>query len=231
MTIKRNYSKVQERHEHEKPREKLMAGGEDLSDEELAAILLRTGSSTQPVMELAEKLMRELKNHYNPIDITVEELIELKGIGPAKACTIIAALQLGQRLTRLYQQRKIQKINRPDLAAELVRCRLPDQRQERFYALLLDTKNQLITIDEISKGSLNASIVHPREAFRLAIRRSANAIIFAHNHPSGDRNPSREDISVTKRLAEAGNILGIQVHDHIIVTQDDYLSMKEENYF
>lgn len=212
----------------ERPRERMIRyGAESLSNAELLAILLRTGSSNESVVQLANKILAELKNLQNFYDVTIEELTKIKGIGPAKAVQIKAAIEFGKRIFKYAPLDKI-KIRSPKDVADYLMEDMRYLKQERFLVLLLDTKNQVLGKEEISLGTLNSSIVHPREVFKPAIKKSVSAIILVHNHPSGDPTPSREDIEVTKRMEEAGEILGIDVLDHIIIGDLTYVSLKEK---
>jgi DNA repair protein RadC len=157
---------------------------------------------------------------------TVEELCVIKGVGPAKACQILAAVELGKRIT-LTERNQRYKIKCP---ADISRLLMEDMRflkKEKFCVLLLNTKHEVMTIEEISVGSLNASIVHPREVFVPAIKKSSSAVILVHNHPSGDPTPSKEDIQITKRLIESGALIGISVLDHVIIGDNIFTSLRE----
>ena len=162
-------------------------------------------------------------------DASIGDLTDIKGIGNCKAAQIMAALELGKRMKRLNPYDKI-RVTSPDVVVNLVMEDMKLLQKEHFNIAILDTKNQIISIENISIGTLNASIVHPRDVFNAAIKKNANSVILLHNHPSGDVNPSNEDISITKRLIEAGNIIGIKVLDHIIIGNDVFLSMKETNF-
>ncbi len=209
-----------------RPRERLLnEGAGALSDIELLAILVRTGSRETTALDLASMLMARFKSLRLLADATVEELSEVKGVGPAKACQIQAALELAKRISQFSgPQRPV--IRSPDDAACLVMEEMRHLDREHFRALLLNTKNQVIGADKVSVGTLNSSTVHPRELFRNAIKRSAASVILVHNHPSGDPTPSREDLDVTGRLCEAGRIIGIEVLDHIIIGDNKYISLK-----
>ncbi|MGB4171054.1 MAG: DNA repair protein RadC [bacterium] len=217
-----------------RPRERLVKlGAQALSTSELIALLLGTGSRTETALQLAQRLLagncpglhgsglRALQ------DASVEELSKLHGIGLAKATLIKAALELGRRLVAESQDAR-PVIKTPQEAAALVMEEMRYLDREHFRVLLLSTKNHLIAIETGFVGSLNSSLVHPRELFRTCIRRSAAAIILLHNHPSGDPTPSQEDIQLTHRLCECGALLGIDVLDHIIIGDGVYVSMKEE---
>lgn len=215
----------------ERPRERLIQfGAETLSNIELLAILLRTGSSKESVFQLAQKILTELKSIQNLYDVTIEELTKIRGIGPAKAVQIKAAIELGKRIVKKAPLDKI-SINSPKDVANLLMEDMRYLKQEHFITLLLDTKNNIVSKETISVGSLNSSIVHPREVFKPAIKKSVSSIVIVHNHPSGDPAPSQEDINVTKRLINAGEILGIDVLDHVIIGDLKYFSLKEKGLF
>lgn len=209
-----------------RPRERLMnEGAEALSDIELLAILLRTGSREVTALDLASLVMVRFKSLRLLVDATVEELSEVKGVGPAKASQVKAALELARRLSQ-FSDLPRPVIKSPDDAAGLVMEEMRHLDREHFRALLLNTRNQVIGTDKVSVGTLNSSTVHPRELFRSAIKRSAASVILVHNHPSGDPTPSREDLDITGRLSEAGKIIGIEVLDHIIIGDNKFTSFK-----
>ena len=212
------------------PREKLQRYNlEPMTDQELMAILLRTGTKDQGVMELADTVLKFLASEPNLSDLQLEELMTIKGVGLSKATIILSGLELGKRLHKIRKRDDI-RITDPKTVADYYFPTLGQIRTERFMVLHLDTKNRVIYEETVSEGSLNASIVHPREVFKSAIRKCANRIFLVHNHPSGDTNPSREDLEVTKRLVVSGQLLGIEVLDHVIIGDNEYLSMKEEGY-
>ncbi|HEY8362708.1 MAG TPA: DNA repair protein RadC [Tissierellaceae bacterium] len=214
----------------ERPRERLFShGAAALSNEELLAIIIRTGNKEDTALDLARRLLsRDERGLVALRDITLQELIETKGIGKCKAAQIMAAIEIGKRISYYDALSKV-KISNPSTIANLFMDEMRYLQKEHFRILLLDTKNQIIATEEISIGTLNASIVHPRDVFRAAIKRNANSIILLHNHPSGDPTPSNEDINITRRLLEAGNLMGIKVLDHIIIGDNKYVSFKEAN--
>lgn len=214
----------------ERPREKLQQfGPEYLSNEELIAVIIRTGSRTESAIELSKKVLSiDSRGLAYLRDTTLEELMEVKGIGQCKGAQILAAIEIGKRLSYSEALQKI-KINDPGTIANLYMDEMRYLQKEHFKIALLDTKNQIIITEEISVGTLNASIVHPRDVFKIAIKRNANAIILIHNHPSGDPIPSNEDINITNRLVEVGKLIGIKVLDHIIIGDNRYMSFKEKN--
>jgi len=213
-----------------RPRERLLSDGpESLSNQELLALLLRTGTKEESVLQLAQRLLHHFEGLRLLKDATVEEMTSIKGIGEAKAIQILAAIELGRRIGRLsYDERYV--IRSPEDGANYVMDDMRFLSQEHFVAIYLNTKNQVIHRKTVFIGSLNASIVHPREVFKEAIKRSAASIICAHNHPSGDPTPSREDIEVTRRLAECGRIIGIELLDHLIIGDQKFISLKEKGY-
>ncbi|RIV29168.1 JAB domain-containing protein [Alicyclobacillaceae bacterium I2511] len=208
------------------PRERLLkVGAQALRNDELLAILLLSGSRGTPVLTLAGQVLNSVGGLYGLLDAAVEELTALPGIGPAKAVQIAAAVELGRRIVHKPSVAKLQ-IRCAEDAAEYVMDRMRHLKNEHFVILYLDTKHRLIGEETVSIGSLDASIVHPREIFRSAVKRSASAILCIHNHPSGDPTPSPEDISVTSRLNDAGQLLGIDVLDHIVVGDGRFISLK-----
>lgn len=209
-----------------RPRERLIReGAQILTDVELLAILLRTGSATVTVLELANIVLAHFNGLRALVQASIEELSDIKGMGPAKAAQVKAALELGKRLAaNTFGERTV--IKTPDDAVNLVMEEMRHLDREHFRVLLLNTKNRVLSHEVISIGTLNASTVHPRELFRNAIKRSAAALILVHNHPSGDPSPSKEDIDVTKRLLEAGHIIGIEILDHLIIGDNKFTSFK-----
>lgn len=219
--------------EADRPRERLLRlGPEQLSDVELLAILLGTGSRGQSAVEVARDLLHhcEAKEPGNGLrallrlyDVDEKDLV--KGLGKAKLCQVLAALHLGMRANAL----PLQRVDLADPAAvyAYLAPRLAYLTREQFHVILLTAKNQVIEVECVSEGTLTASLVHPREIFKSAIRRSAHAVILAHNHPSGDPTPSREDREVTRRLVEVGRLIGIEVLDHLIVGMGRYTSFRE----
>ncbi|CCC57860.1 RadC family protein [Caloramator australicus] len=214
----------------ERPRERLIKfGPESLSNAELLAILLRTGTKDFSAINLAQNIIS--KNGLDFLsNCTIEELSSIKGVGLAKAAQIKAAIELGKRLRGLRNSNKI-KITSPKDVFNLIGEDMRYLKREFLRVIFLNTKNIVIDIKDISIGSLNSSIVHPREVFSEAIRRSSSSIIICHNHPSGDPEPSMEDINITKRLFEVGKLVGIELLDHIIIGDGCYISLKEKNLF
>lgn len=212
----------------ERPREKLIKyGPEKLPDSELLAILLRTGKKGENVIELASKLIKKF-GEIGLQNLAYDSLKNYPGLGQAKACEIVACFELGKRFLR---NKKTKIYLSPKEIWEELRD-LRSSKKEHFVIFYLDSRNKEVGREEIKKeiisvGSLNANLVHPREVFEPAVRNLAAHIILAHNHPSGDTEPSEDDLAITKRLVEAGKILGIEVVDHIIVARDGFLSFKE----
>lgn len=214
--------------DEERPRERMLRyGAGALSQTELLAILLRTGTRRESAIHMAQRLLGEIGGIRGMMDLSLEELTNMRGIGPAKAVQIKAGIELGQRLakTRLPEARIIRS---PRDAADLLMEELRYLQKEHFVCLFLNTKNHIIAQETLSIGSLNASIVHPREVFRAAIKCSSASLVCAHNHPSGDPTPSPEDIRMTRRLLEAGEIVGIDVLDHIVIGDGKFVSLKEQ---
>ena len=214
----------------ERPRERMMRyGAEALSHAELLAILLRPGTKDQSAVHLAGAVLKQCGSLRGLMDMSVEELTAISGIGPAKALQLRAGIELGRRITKSKLGETI-TVRRPKDAAEYVMEELRYLKKEHFVCLFLNTKNHIIARETLSMGTLNASLVHPREVFRAAIKYSSASIICAHNHPSGDPAPSPEDISLTKRLVEAGQLVGIEVLDHLIIGDGRFVSLKEQGH-
>ncbi|MNN28022.1 hypothetical protein D3C81_1415790 [compost metagenome] len=212
----------------ERPRERMMKyGASVLSQAELLAILLRTGIHQESAIHMAQRIIGEIGGIRGFMDLNIDELTKMRGIGPAKAVQIKAGIELGQRLTVLRQP-EAQIIRSPRDAADIVMEQLRYLQKEHFVCLFLNTKNHIIAQETLSIGSLNASIVHPREVFRAAIKCCSASIVCAHNHPSGDPTPSSEDILITNRLCKAGEIVGIDVLDHIVIGDGEFVSLKEQ---
>jgi DNA repair protein RadC len=214
----------------ERPRERLLKlGSEALSAQEILALILGRGIKGESVMVTSQKLLSRFGNLKGIANASVEELTQTKGIGSAKAAQIKAALELSRRLEADAGEKPKAVLKSPDGVATEVRSQLKGKKKEHFVVLCLDTRNRLINRKLVSVGSLDTSIVHPREVFKEAVSSCAASVIFAHNHPSGDPEPSKEDIELTKRLAKAGEIIGIDVLDHIIVCDKSYVSLKARN--
>ncbi|NKZ31903.1 DNA repair protein RadC [Ureibacillus thermosphaericus] len=221
---------IRDLHIDDRPRERLIKQGpQSLSNQELIAILLRTGTKQESVLSLANRVLNYFEKLHELKHATLEEIVSIKGIGQAKAVQLLAAIELGRRLSQKQMDSRF-TIRSPKDAASFLMPEIGSLQQEHFVALYLNVKNQVIHKQTIFIGSLNSSIVHPREIFKEAVKRSAASIICAHNHPSGNATPSPEDIEVTKRLQEAGFIIGIELIDHVIIGDHQYVSLKEQGY-
>jgi DNA repair protein RadC len=212
----------------ERPRERMLAGGAAiLSDAELLAIFIRSGTRQETAVQIAERVLSNAGGLHELPRLNVEDMLAIKGLGPAKAVAVLAGVELGKRLsTRMRTEAPT--VSSPGDVAGLVMEEMRHNLREHFRAVLLDTKNKVMGIEEISIGSLNSSLVHPREVFRPAIRKACASIILIHNHPSGDPTPSREDLDVTKRLCEAGRLMGIEILDHIVIGDGKFVSFREK---
>lgn len=222
---------IKEMPKDERPRERfLLHGREALSNHELIAILLRTGTRAYSVVEIARKIYY----HYASIkalnQATVENLTKLSGIGPTKAIQLLSALELGKRLYHEEHADRIE-LTSPKGVFTYMAQDVDMLDQEHFYVLYLDTKGKLIKRTLLFKGSLNASLVHPREVFKHAVTLSAASLIMVHNHPSGDPTPSQSDITITKMMEKNGKLMDIEVVDHIILGKGKYYSLRENNHF
>ncbi len=211
-----------------RPRERLVQSGpQSLSDAELLAIVLGSGAAAMTALDLANRLLSELGGLRGLVGQDPFELQKVRGIGLAKAAQIKAAVELGRRLATLNGEQR-PAVCSPTEAAALVMEEMRYLDREHFRALLLNTKNRLISIENISVGTLNSSSVHPRELFKTAIKKSAAALILVHNHPSGDPTPSKQDIKLTKKLVQVGDLVGIAVVDHVIIGDNRYVSLKAQ---
>ena len=216
----------------DRPRERMKNLGVDvLSNQEILAVILGRGIAGESVIITAQRLLDRFGDIKGIAEASLEELAGVRGIGLAKACQIKAAVELSRRLDGVSGGNGRKPLKTPEDIFAVVQGTLKDKKKEYFLALLLDTRNQIIRVAEISVGSLDSSIVHPREVFKEAISACAASIVFAHNHPSGDTEPSDEDVALTKRLCEAGNIVGIDVLDHIIVGGKSFCSLKRRGVF
>ena len=212
-----------------RPRERsLEVGVKYLSDQEILAILLGSGYRSHTALDISGLLLQKYGNIKELKELSLDEWCKEKGIGIAKGTALLAAFELGERVNRLPAGNRV-TISSSKEAAHYLASEFKDMKKEHFKLLMLNIKNGFLGVDTISIGSLNASIVHPRELFKAAIKKSAAGIILAHNHPSGDVTPSEEDILMTKRIKEGGLILGIEVLDHLIIGESGYFSFKEQN--
>lgn len=217
--------------QNERPRERMFRyGAKALSNCELLAIILRTGTSKENVLDISNRLLVKGGGLNGVLKLDFNELIKVRGIGEAKAMQIIAMGELLKRF-KTYKSGDAYKITKPYDAAQLVMQEMKNYNREILRVILLNTKNVVIRMSDISVGNLNSSIVHPREVFSEAILWHSAAIIICHNHPSGDPTPSNEDINITARLKECGKIIGIDVLDHIIIGDGVYVSFKEKGIY
>lgn len=217
----------------EKPREKYLAQGAGaLTDQDLLAILLRTGIKGKSVLEVARELLRALpgENIYYLSESTIRDLCSIRGVGIDKAITLGAAVELGRRISKQRVKQNAPDFSTPQVIADYVMEDMRFLPQEQFAAVYLSTKNQLIAVRTLTVGTINASFAKAREVFRLAIQYNAAAVVLLHNHPSGDPEPSQEDITVTHQIARAGEIMEIPVLDHIIIGDGHYVSLCERGY-
>lgn len=215
--------------EEDRPREKLMLKGRHtLTDAELIAILISTGSQKESAVELARKILIQCENNLNKLSkFNVQELMRIKGIGKAKAITILAALELGKRRKESTDTKPLQITGSKD-AVDIFQPLLGDLLHEEFWVLFLNRANRIISKQQISAGGMSGTIADPRMIFKAALDQKALSIILCHNHPSGNTQPSTADIQLTKNIVEAGKVLEISVLDHVIITQNDYYSFADE---
>jgi DNA repair protein RadC len=211
---------------HERPRERLISSGPGaLSEAELLAIILRTGTSNENVVELSKRILRD----YTLAELSLlgfNEVQKFRGISTVKACQILSCAELARRINS-FSRAPLTQINSSKDVFNLLSPELRFLRKESFIGLYLDTRNALIKKETISLGSLNTSVVHPREIFSSAIRESANSVIIVHNHPSGNPEPSKEDIDITRILVRAGQLIGIPIIDHVIIGDSSYFSLAD----
>lgn len=219
---------IRELPQSERPREKLMFyGAAALSSGELLAILIGKGTRDISALSLAQRILAlEPEGIAYLPEITTEELCRIPGMGTAKSCQIVAAIELGKRVATSPRNKSI-NLETPQTVADLFMEEMRYLKKEIFRILLLDTKNRIIAREDISIGNLNSSIVHPREVFHNAIKKSASSILLVHNHPSGNPEPSQNDRDITVRLVKAGELLGITVLDHLVIGDGAFVSLKE----
>lgn len=220
---------IKELPESERPREKMkMFGAETLSNIELLAILIGTGTKDVSSTELAQRILTlDAEGLTHLSDASIEELAVLPGMGIAKSCQVVAAVELGKRMATTPKKRKI-RIAFPDDIAELFMQDMRYLKKEVFKVLMLNVKNEIMLIENVSAGNINTSIIDPRSVFRLAVKKGAASVVLVHNHPSGNPEPSDEDINATHKLQDAGEILGIKVIDHLIIGDGVYTSLKKK---
>ena len=227
MSSERYTIAIREMPSDERPRERLEKyGASALSTAELLAIHFRTGTTERSAVGLGELLLSQFGGLKGVANASLEELRKVKGIGKVKAIEIAASVELGRRLA-VYSSADRPTINTPRDVEHLLMPEMRDLTKEVFKSIMLDIKNRVIKVDTISIGTLNGSMAHPREVFKSAIQTSAASIILVHNHPSGDPTPSSEDVAITKRLKAAGELLGIDVLDHVILGDNRSVSLKE----
>ncbi len=224
-----NYLKILDMPENERPKEKLLRyGAESLSNPELLAIILRTGTKGENVLALSQRIISEFNGLNGILNASVKEMTEIKGVKESKASQMIAIAELFKRFNTYKSFNEFKRVSSPNDVASMLYGEMGTFNQELLKLIILNTKNEITKIKDVFKGSLNSSLVHPREIFNEAIRNSAASIIICHNHPSGDPTPSDEDIKVTTRLKECGEIIGIKLIDHIIIGRNVYVSLKEK---
>jgi len=217
--------KIKDLPDSSRPRERFLKfGKEALSDAELFAIILRTGTIKENVVDMSNRLIKEYSLE-KLFDCSLKELQEIKGIGPSKAMQILAMAELGKR----YNQSKnpVKKISSAKDVFDYFHERLKDEKQENFYVLILNGQNHIIKEELISKGVLDSAILHPREVFKPAIKNSASKLILVHNHPSGDPKPSKEDRDFTRELCQAGNVMQVKILDHVIIGDNQHYSFAD----
>lgn len=222
-----NFFTINELPKEERPRERLVKFGEHvLSIQELLQLVLGRGVAGESVVVTAQKLITKFGSLQKLAEASLEELSSIKGIGLAKAAQIKAVFEIGRRLSTQTPSYKSKELTDPEKVYRLIKSKLKNYHKEHFYLIALNSRNY--SIAEVSIGSLNSAIVHPREVFVEAIKSKAASVIFVHNHPSGDPEPSEEDLLLTKQLVESGKILGIEVVDHIIVAKENFFSFKKK---
>jgi DNA repair protein RadC len=219
---------VKEMKNSERPRERLATYGvSSLSNEELLALLLRSGIKNTSVIELAKKVLSYLNEIDDLKRLTYEELLKIDGIKEAKATSVIAAIELGRRLSSLEFKEKMVINHQADIY-QMISHEISHLLQEHFICLYLNIKSEIIKKETIFIGTISQTLIHPREIFKMAIKLSASSIIFVHNHPTGDSNPSKADLLVTNKLMDISKIIGIEVVDHIIIGKNEFYSIKNQ---
>ncbi len=220
---------IKELPQGDRPRERLLAFGADvLSDAELIAIALRSGTRSLNAIQAAQGLLKRFDGLAGLSQATHEEMATIPGVGPAKAAQVLAAFELGRRLAMNPDQAR-PRISTPENAARILMARIGNPRQEELWVMLLDTKHQVLRLHNVYRGQVDSASVRVCEVFREAVRDNAKAIIVAHNHPSEDVTPSVADVNITRDLRHAGDLLGIELLDHIIVTRTTYRSLKQQH--
>lgn len=227
-----NNIKFKDLPKNELPRERFIKYGvESLSNEELLSIILKTGTKNIPVNVVSLEILSSIKDITKLKDMKINNLTNIKGVGRVKAITLLASIELGRRIYNSNNNLKRYNIKNPIDIISYFNELLKDKKQEEFYVLYLDNKNNVIENKKLFVGTLNKSIVHPREIFKEAYMIGAVSIIIIHNHPTGDVNPSHQDIETTKKIIEVGKLLGIKIDDHVIVGQNNYYSFFENGLF
>ncbi len=224
--MKQGQNRIKDLPKIERPREKLISKGpQNLKDEELLAILLRTGREGKNVLEIARQILSKYSKK-RLLKLSYEDLVKIKGIDSGKACTILAAAELIKRSLKINDSSLPTVHSIKDVLLQVSYLR--EKTREHLMAIYLNARNELLFRKHVFTGTLNASLIHPREIFNEALKQNAASVILAHNHPSGDAEPSQDDLEITKRLIEAGKIMGIDVLDHIIITKNKTFSFKEK---
>lgn len=214
--------------EDERPRERMMRCGPDsLFTVELIAIVLGSGTKSSPVLQLAQEILMQFGSLSRLADATIEELCQIKGVGMAKAIQIRASINLGLRASKNVILPK-HKIEHPSQVYHLIKHEIKNEKREHFIIILLDIKGCVICSQVVAIGTLSNAPVHPREVFYFAIRHKAASVILVHNHPSGDLTPSKQDCNITQQLIDVGELMGIPVNDHVIVSDRGFFSMRQE---
>lgn len=215
----------------ERPRERLVKYGvESLSLQELLSLIFGRGSNGESIVKISQKLISTFNSLNQLSETSIEELKKIRGLGLAKACQLKACFEIARRFGKEEKltKHKNQIIRQPKDLYPLLKEKIINFHKEYFMVVSLDNRNKVISIDIVSIGTLNSSLIHPRETFEVAIKNHAASIVICHNHPSGELKPSEDDLIVTKSLVEAGKLLGIKIADHIIITKDSYFSFKEK---
>lgn len=221
--------KIKELPLSERPRERLLErGAENVSNEDLIAILIKNGCHDYSVRDIAIEILKKINHLNNLVDIKLETFNDIKGLGKVKVVELMAAIELGKRIYLQRESDKGERLNDPEIIYLNNLYLFKDKKQEYFYCLYLDNKNRLLERKLLFMGTINRSVVHPREIFKEAYLLSSSGIICMHNHPSGDIMPSCEDIELTKNLVEIGKLQGVKVLDHLIVTNQGYYSFFKE---
>lgn len=212
----------------DRPRERLLEkGSSNLSNEELISIILNNGNKKNSVKEISNSLLEHIKDIRELKNMNYQELLKIKGIGNAKACILLALIELSNRMNQSINTLNNKKFNNPEIIFDYYKNKFQNEMQENFYCVYLDKKKRIIESKLLFKGTLDRSVVHPREIFKEAYLLSASSLICIHNHPSGSIEPSSEDLFLTKMLKEIGEIMGIKVEDHIIIGKEKYYSFFE----